>query len=164
MGDRVYPSGGYLQQRYGLSDEEAARRHIVMDAAVAFNTSLYENPPQGYSDLWIRHEPTFAIVLNVRPPYDRAAFLARAPEVLRGDLEFFEVTRTRTEIERDQDRIIASWRGFRNWSGGYEVQTDRFRFTTASDAEHAAMRAALPADLREQVVLAVGPQPVPLSR
>ena len=163
IGDRVYPSGGYLQTRYGLSDEEAARRLSNEQLVGDLNTSLHEDPVQGFSSMWIRHEPTYAVVVNVSPPFDRAAILARADEAIRDDIEFVSVTRTQSEISRTEDRIIAAWRDIRApWSGGYEVQRDTFRYTAASPATLEDMRAALPEDLRGEVELAVGPQPVPL--
>ena len=165
IGDRVYPSGGYLQTMYGISDEEAARRLFNEELIGQLNTSLYENPVQGFSSLWIRHEPTYAVVVNVSPPFDRDAILARADETIRDDIEFVSVTRTQSEISRTEDRIIVAWRDIRDpWSGGYEVQTDRFRYTAGAPATLEAMRAALPADLRDEVVLEIGSQPEPLLR
>ena len=163
--DVKYQKGAYLGEMYDLSPDEAGRRHDNEALAGELNRSLFENPPRGFSALWIRHEPSYAVVVNVKPPYDRNAFIARAPEALRSDIRFMEVRYTRAEISRIEDRIIAALRNSRfAWSGGYEVQRDVFRYTAAAPDQVARLRAALPADLRDEVIIETGSQPIPLAR
>ena len=132
---------------------------------MAFHRSLRNDPPAGFADLWLRHDPSFAVMVNAKPPFDPEHYLARADSSLRPLIRFAEVSRTRAEISRTEDRIIASWRDIREpWSGGYEVQRDVFRYTAASPDTLERMRAALPADLRNGVELGRESQPVPLAR
>lgn len=158
-----YPAGAYLGQRYGLTPEEAARRHANEELTSEFIRTALADRDTRISAIWIRHEPSYAVVVNVKPPYDRDALIAQAPEALRGDLEFVEVSRTRPEISRDEDRLIAAFRPLDfAWSGGYRVQTDRFRYTAGSPAAAERLRAAVPEDLRADVEIGVESQPVPL--
>ena len=155
--------GAYLSEMYGVEPKEAARREANATLVGELRSSLFGSPLPGYSDVWIRHEPTYAVVVNAKPPYDADDFLERAPAAIRGDIEFVEVRRDRIEIARDQDRIIAAFRPLGGaWSGGYEVQHDRFRFTVGAAGQLDAFRNAVPADLRDATIVEVGAQPVPL--
>lgn len=48
-----------------------------------------------------------------------------------------------------------------NYTGGYSPKTQRFTITVAAPAQVEPMRAALPADLRDDTDVTVGPLPVP---
>ena len=155
--------GEYLSSMYGVEPREAARRQANEQLVGTYSASLHDRPLPGYSDIWIRHTPTYAVVVNVKLPFDRAAFIARAPAELHQDLEFAAVRHDRREVEVATNRILESFRGLPGaWSGGYEVQTDTFRFTVASEAMLEPFRNAVPADLRDVTSISVGPQPVPL--
>ena len=145
----------------GPSDDFVSRDEMI----TAFHRSLRHDPPAGFADLWIRRGPSFAVIVNAKPPFDPEDYLARADASLRPLIRFAEVSRTRSEISQTEDRIIASWRDIdQPWSGGYEVQRDVFRYTAASQETLEQMRAALPTDLRDQVELGRETQPEPMLR
>ena len=159
------PWGAHLAEQHGISIEEAQRR--LNNEAHVSGLAQYlrrANPP-GFSDLWIQHEPTYAIVLAFKRPPDKAALLARAHPAIRGDVVFRSAKRDRGEIERDGDRIIAALQRTPGaWSGGYDVKSETFGFNFASRAGLAYAESNIPADLRRDVVLRLGGVPVPLSR
>ncbi|MGB3165969.1 MAG: hypothetical protein WBA68_04245, partial [Alteraurantiacibacter sp.] len=153
----------FLSAVYGTDPGEARRRQRNEALIAEFNRAAMQSRDTRVSAIWIRHEPTYAVVVNAKPPFDRAALAALAPEALRGDLEFVAVSRTRPEISRDEDRLIAAFRSFDfAWSGGYRVQEDRFLYTAGAPTAAERMRAAVPEDLLDVTDIAVEPQPVPL--
>lgn len=157
--------GSYYATRYGVSEEEAMRRNENEEHVSSLARSLRLDPVSGFSDLWIEHEPRYAIVLAFKHPPDRDAILKRAHPSIHRDIDFRSAKRSRAEIARDQDRLIAILRKSPGqWAGGYDVKTGKFVFDFTSAAGVAYGERNLPDDLREDVVLRVGSVPAPLSR
>lgn len=128
---------------------------------------LRGRPWPGFSSLRLRHAPSYAIVVAFKGGASeavRAAVLARAHPSIRRDIVFRSARRTAAEIDRDQDRIVAALHGLEGgWSGGYEVEADRYGFTFATEGLVEEARRRVPADLRGDVDLRVGPVPVILA-
>lgn len=159
------PAAYQLMQTYGIDAEEAAMRLRAEEATAALARTLRRRPPRGFSDIWIEHEPDYAVVLAFKHPPDRAAILARADPEIRPHIVFRSAARDRAEIERDSDRVIAAMRGAPGqWAGGYDVRTGRFEYTATGPQTVAHAERHLPRDLRADVTFRVGAVPVPLAR
>ena len=97
------------------------------------------------------------------PPTKR--ILRRADPALRDDIVFPSAKRDRAEIERDSDRIIAAMQGTPGaWAGGYDVKSGKFAFDVTGEAGVAYAKRNVPPDLRDDVIIRVGPVPVPLAK
>ena len=157
---------GHLGQRYGISQAEADVRLANQERVSALSRSLRRDDPlPGFSTIWIRHEPEYAVVVDFKGAPDVDAVRARADPALRPFLVFRSVARSEADIERDMDRIIAAMRGGpRDWTAAYEVETGRFLFNAPAPATVAFAEKRLPPDLRKDVVFRVAPIPMPLAR
>jgi hypothetical protein len=146
--------------------EQEGRRRLDNEVHVsALARSLRLRPIAGYADLWIRHEPTYAIVVDFKGSPPRHAVLARAQPAIHHDIVLRTAKRNRREIVRDNDRITALLRSTPGeWVGGYDVKTGRFEYRFASPAAVASAEKRIPADLRNDVVLRIGAVPRPLTR
>lgn len=161
----VTPGQSHLAQTYGISDEEAQRRLAAQEHVSALARNLRLGRVAGFSEIWIEHEPRYAIVLAFKRPPDEAAILSRAHSSIRGDIVFRSAKRTRAEIERDGDRIVAAFRGAPGtWAGGYDVKTEKFEFDFATQAGLAFAERNVPPDLKDDVIVRIGSVPVPLAR
>ena len=159
------PWGTHIAEQYGISIEEAQRRLDNETHVSSLNRYLRRGAPPGFSSLWIQHEPSYAVVVAFKGTPDRAALLARAHPAIRRDIVFRPAKRDRFEIERDGDRIVAALQRTPGaWSGGYDVNTQKFGFNFATKEGLAYAERIVPADLRDDVVLRLGGVPVPLSR
>ena len=159
------PGESHLMTRYGISAEEAAMRLRAEEHVSALARALRRDPVHGFSDLWIEHAPAYAVVLAFKHPPDREAILRRAHPDLRPHIVFRSSARSRAEIERDSDRVIAAMRGAPGqWAGGYDVRTGRFVYEATGPATIAYAERHLPADLRDDVTFRVGSVPVPQVR
>jgi hypothetical protein len=155
----------YLAERYGISEEESQRRLRNETHVGSLAQSLRLRPLPGFSDIWIEHEPLYGVIVAFKGVPPRAEVLNRAHASLRSDIVFRTAKRDHSEIERDQDRIIAVLQPAPGgWAGGYNVKNEKFEFTFASPAGVAFAERRIPADLRSDVVLRVGAIPQPLSR
>lgn len=127
--------------------------------------ALRRRPLPGFSDIWIEHEGGYRVVVAFKGRADEAAVLERAHPELRPFIRFKAAERSRTEIERDLDRIIAVMRKAPGqWSGGYDPRTERFSINVTAPAAADHARARLPADIAEDSDIRVGGVPAPLAR
>jgi hypothetical protein len=150
---------------HGVSEREARRRLDNEAHVSALDRSLRLRPIAGYADLWIRREPTYAIVVDFKGSPPRDAVLARAQPAIHQDIVLRTAKRNRGEIVRDNDRITALLRSTPGeWAGGYDVKTGRFEYRFASPVALAFAGKRIPADLRNDVVLRIGAVPQPLAR
>ncbi len=154
----------YLAQEYGISEPEAQRRQRNDEHVSALARSLRLKPTAGFSDLWIEHEP-YAVKIAFKGRPDREAVLARAHPELRRDIVFVSAKRDRAGIERDIDRVNDAFRKLSGqWSGGYDVRTEKFEYKVMTPADRAAAESYLPPDLKGDVTISVGGVPQPLGR
>ena len=157
---------GHLGQAYGISEAEAEVRRANEERVSALSMNLRRDDPlPGFSTIWIRHEPDYAVVVDFKGEPDVEAVRARADPALRQFLVFRSVARSQSDIERDMDRIIAAMRGGpKDWTAAYEVETGKFLFNAPAPATLAYADKRLPPDLRKDVILRVASIPVPLAR
>ena len=150
----------YYESRYGVTRAEGERRMANEQHVSALSQWLMERQPLGFSSIRIQHEPDYAIVIAWKGEPDRTAILAQADPSLRGDIRFERARRNAREIERDGDRIITALRPIRaQWSGGYDVLTQLFRFRFESSGALQEAQRRIPADLRDDVRLEIGSVP-----
>jgi hypothetical protein len=146
--------------------EQEGRRRLDNEAHVSdLARSLRLRPIAGYADLWIRHEPSYAVVVDFKGAPPRAAVLERAHQAIRPDIVVRAAKRDRTQIVRDGDRLLARLRGTPGpWTGGYNVRTGRFHYHFVSPAALAHAERRIPTDLRPDVILRIGAVPQPAAR
>ena len=128
---------------------------------IPLNQAVRQMP--GYSDLYIEHEPTWHIVVAfTAPPPARARIIALAPPSIRDRILIRTAKRTRAQINADLDALATALRATGvDWSGGYDVKTQRFEIKVASQAHVPRTRSAIPARLRTDTDVIVGALPVP---
>jgi hypothetical protein len=153
---REAPKPGFAEQA------AVAARYDAHVGALA--TKLRRGRFRGFSDLWIEHEPAYAVIIAFKTPPERPAVLALAHPDIRPLIEFRTAKRDRREIGRDMDRANAAFRGSPvEWVGRYDVKTGRFTYDFANEAGAAWARERLPGDLREDFTIRTGPIPQPLG-
>ena len=128
---------------------------------IPLNQAVRQLP--GYSDLYIEHEPTWHVVVAfTAPPPPRERIVALAPPAIKNRILVRTATRTRAEIEAALDSLASAMRATGlDWTGGYDVKTQRFEVKVASPAHVERIRSAIPPALRADVDVTVGPLPVP---
>lgn len=155
----IDPVGGFAQM-YGISRDDAQVRLDNQERVSALAEALRRDPLPGFSDLWIEHEPRYAVVVAFKGAAPKAEVLRRADPKLRPFLEFREAKRDKAAIDRDLDRLIAAFRDAPvQWAGGYDVKTGRFGFDFATEAGADWARARVPDDLKADVDVRMGPVP-----
>ena len=129
---------------------------------IPLNQAVRQLP--GYSDLYIEHEPTWHVVVafTAPPPPREGDRRAGASRRSANRILVRTATRTRAEIEAALDALASAMRATGlDWTGGYDVKTQRFEVKVASPAHVERIRSAIPPALRADVDVTVGPLPVP---
>ena len=151
----------YLMRRYGVGRDEARLRLRDQPSISALAQSLGRDPPPGFAELWVQHDPAYAIVLAFKRAPDKAAVLARADPSIQPFIVFRGATRDGAELHRDLDRIVAVMRGSPpGWVTAHDVRTGKFTITVKGREGLAYAEKNLPADLKANTVIRVGLVPV----
>jgi hypothetical protein len=87
----------------------------------------------GFSDIYIEHEPTWHVVVAfTSPPPPREHIVQLAPPAIRDRIIVRTAKRTQAEINAALDALAPALRATGlNWSGGYDVKTQRFEIKVA---------------------------------
>lgn len=117
----------------------------------------------GFSDIYIEHEPTWHVVVAfTAPPPPREAITKLAPPAIRDRVIVRTTKRTRAEIDAAFDSLASALRGTGlAWGGGYDVKTQRFEVMVTSPEQVERVRAAIPAELRNELDVVASALPVP---
>ena len=127
---------------------------------ITFGNKVRQLP--GFSSLYIEHEPRWQVVVAFTRPPPLAQVKRLAPPVLRDRIVVRSATRTEAQVSAALDDIVAALRPLGvDYAGGFDVHTQRFKFTAGTEADAARIRAALPASIRADTDVSVGPLPVP---
>ena len=136
--------------------EEAARRagHDLTSSELDYNLMLFATrrmalvEGSGYSA--VRPGGTGVWTINLREPADREALLAVAHPSIRHRFAFAPVHFDAAGIAEGQQRLIDALEGVEDVSQiYYDADTDRFVVGVQDDADVEAIRARIPADLRD---------------
>jgi hypothetical protein len=102
------------------------------------------------------------VVAFTAPPPPRDKIVALAPQPIRDRILVRTANWTRAEIDAGLDSLASALRATGlAWGGGYDVKTQRFEVMVTSPQQVERIRAAIPADLRNEVDVVVGALPVP---
>lgn len=139
-------------RQIGVSPNEAIRRLNLQDDAGELDAALTRETPDGYAGLFIRHEPSFRIVVRFkgRAPAGLADRVEGGP--LAGLVETARASASLAELRRAQAGARSSGRGSRSESW-IDVPANRV-VVRALDADQARSRSgsATP-DLSDEVVI-----------
>ncbi len=128
--------------------------------AIPFNRKVRALP--GFSDLYIEHQPSWHVVVAFTRPPPLEQVKALASPVIRDRITFRTAKRTQAQISADLEAIAEAFRGGGfDFTGGYDVKTQRFDMTVASKADRQRAVGVIPSRLRADVDVKVGPLPVP---
>ena len=157
------PSPSVLTETYGIRPEESARRLNNEQYVSELSTRLASGALPDWSSIWIQHEPNYAVVVAFARPPAKEDLLRLAAPPIRNDLLIVTAKRTAAEIARDQDRISSAFQDAPTaWSGGYNVKNQKFEYSAGTSQGASLLKTRVPTALRGDVVISVGPQPVPL--
>lgn len=134
---------GYLEQRFGLSKQEAASRLERQESAEAFAISLAEKYPSAFLGLEIQHEPQYEIVISVGSDEFDASIRQDVPPQLRAFLRTRKSRFDRAQVDSTRREIISSLEGVR-FALSFDYTRDRY-VITAPRSSHNDIRAKLPA-------------------
>lgn len=137
---------GYLEQRFGLSKQEARSRMERQDQAETFAVTLAEKYPTAFLGLEIQHEPQYRIVISMGSDEFDAAIRQKIPAELRSFVQLRKSRFMRSEVESARQQIISALAGMR-YSLAFDYTRDRFVITASEDVQ-GEIRAKIPAVLR----------------
>ena len=113
----------------------------------------------GYQQVW---GSDAGYHVNVKPPFDRTAMLARAAPQLRPLVEVQEVALDAAEVkamEARLSRILTDEASSASFAAGWDYKTGQFRVDIHTEEAAKRLRAALPADMAPHVLVNATEEP-----
>ena len=154
------PSVTLLMKEFSLPYEEAQLRIDLQDQIIALSEKLNTNSDSAYADMYIQHEPVYKIIISFSDKKDRKAFVDQIDPKIRRYVQLKNVNKSRANVNSDLDAIAASLAGAGvDYFGGFDVVSSRFKLTVENSADVQRIQGLLPAGLKSEVAVSVGPVP-----
>jgi hypothetical protein len=150
------------QRDIGPQQADMLRDAQLRNEVTALGRRLRRDP--AFSDLWIEWQPRYRVVVAFADSRPREDLLASVSPALREVLEIRTASRTRAEIGRGMDAIIAALKptGI-DYTAAYSPKAQRFEVTVGAPAAVETVRARLPAGISADTDVRVGSLPVQLT-
>jgi hypothetical protein len=154
------PSVSLLMKEYSISQQEAQLRVDLQTEIVAMSEKLNTESDAAYADIYIQHEPVYKIIVSFADKKDRKAFLDQIDPKIRRYVQLKNATKSRIDVNRDLDAITASLRDSGiDYFGGFDLPSSKFQITAERPADVQRIQGLLPANLKNDVAVSVGPVP-----
>jgi hypothetical protein len=154
------PSVSLLMSENGLSQQEAQIRIDLQDQIIAMSDKLNTQNDPAYADIYIQHEPVYKIIVSFSDKKDRKAFLDQLDPKIRRYVQLKNVAKSRGDVNRDLESIAAALKDSGiGYTGGYDLPTSKFEITVESDADRQRVVGLLPANLKNDIQISIGPLP-----
>lgn len=154
------PAVSLLMKEYGISEQEAQLRIDLQTQIITMSEQLNSESDPAYADIYIEHEPVYKIIVAFADKRDRKAFLDQVDPKIRRYVQLKNATKSRADVNRDLDAITASLRDAGvEYFGGFDLPSAKFVLTVANAADVARVQGSLPASLKNDVAISVGPVP-----
>jgi hypothetical protein len=151
------PASQYLEQRYGLSREQAEERLALQDEAAALAGRLRAQPPAGFVDVWIEYEPTYKVVVSFSNNDDRTAFLQSVSPSLRRYVQIKQAHKSKQESDQDLLAVVAALRAAKvEFAAFQDLPNDKLTIEIPDDSKANQIRQLLPPGLRDDVAIRRG--------
>ena len=147
---------GYLQRRFGLSEQEAQRRIMFQDEAEDFAVQLAESFPEAFLGLDIQQQP-YKIVLNMASDEFDQAIRRSIPSSLRSVVQIRRSRFAAGEADIIRGQLIEAMQGLRV-SISFDYSRDRFVLAAPNETQ-ADIRARV--DGRLNALVDIETRPVP---
>lgn len=124
---------GYLQRRFGLSEQEAQRRLALQDEAEDFAVQLAESFPEAFLGLDIQQQP-YKIVLNMASDEFDQEIRRTMPSSLRSVVQIRRSRFAAGEADDIRAQLIEAMQGLRV-SIAFDYSKDRFVVAAPSETQ-----------------------------
>lgn len=148
----------YLQERFGLSTQEADRRLALQDRAEDIAAAIARDHPDGFLGMEIQHEPVFKIVISVSRGADQAAIRNLLAPDLRSVIRF-RVSKYDRKTADDTMQAIFAALGSIDFSVAFDYPRDRFVVSSANNK----VTELIPPALRPDVFIQNRPSARPMQ-
>lgn len=154
------PSVSLLMLENGLTQQEAQMRIDLQDQIIAMSEKLNTQNDPAYADIYIQHEPVYKIIVSFSDKKDRKAFLDQLDPKIRRYVQLKNAVKSRGDVNRDLESIAATLKDSGiTYTGGYDLPTSKFQITVESDADKQCIVGLLPANLKNDTQVSIGPLP-----
>lgn len=161
---RIHPPEqdvAYVRQHFARYDGTATGWSWLEDVAVLqeFHWRAVAANAPGYVAAY-RDEPR--LMIDVKPPYDRAALLAMLAPELRDRVTIREIRHNRAEAEALKSAVIAASEnaGVSEMIAGFSQQNDRMEVILTDEDEADRLRAALTPEQVAATHITIAPAPM----
>lgn len=156
------PVVSYLMQAYGLSEAVAEERLAIQSEVMELTKRLESGNDPAYADIWIEHEPVYKINIAFLDKDERKAFKESLSPQLRRYVQIVQVKKSRKQKRQDLEELSAALRSANMQFGGwFEEKNQRHTLVVGNSGDLARAEALVPARLRGDVDVVVGPLPEP---